>query len=321
MFKRIRPERKITFERFLSGMPARDYVFQSTSYDEQIKQAAEMIREAEYCLIGAGAGLSAAAGAQYGGKFFEDNFGDFQKKYGKGPYMQNMYSAGFYPYPDEESYWGYWSKQAMKAGIEADHTMLHKVILDMLQGKQSFVLSTNADGQFTKAGLSEDKIFCTQGDYFHIQCARGCHQKTYDAVTLFRQMDQTRKDCRIPSDMVPKCPVCGGRMNMNLRCDQYFVEDEAWHQAESRFSDFLQSMTEAAKDGKRVVLLELGVGFNTPTIIRFPFEKLMREYDNINMIRLNLNEAVVPLSFGNRIVGINEDMEKSIQDIMKTIIP
>lgn len=319
MFKRIRPERKITFERFLSGMPARDYVFQSTSYDEQIKQAAEMIREAEYCLIGAGAGLSAAAGAQYGGKFFEDNFGDFQKKYGKGPYMQNMYSAGFYPYPDEESYWGYWSKQAMKAGIEADHTMLHKVILDMLQGKQSFVLSTNADGQFTKAGLSEDKIFCTQGDYFHIQCARGCHQKTYDAVTLFRQMDQTRKDCRIPSDMVPKCPVCGGRMNMNLRCDQYFVEDEAWHQAESRFSDFLQSMTEAAKDGKRVVLLELGVGFNTPTIIRFPFEKLMREYDNINMIRLNLNEAVVPLSFGNRIVGINEDMEKSIQDIMKTI--
>lgn len=321
MFKRIRPERKITFERFLSGMPARDYVFQSTSYDEQIKQAAEMIREAEYCLIGAGAGLSAASGAQYGGKFFEDNFGDFQKKYGKGPYMQDMYSAGFYPYPDEESYWGYWSKQAMKAGIEADHTMLHKVILDMLQGKQSFVLSTNADGQFTKAGLSEDKIFCTQGDYFHIQCARGCHQKTYDAVTLFRQMDQTRKDCRIPSDMVPKCPVCGGRMNMNLRCDQYFVEDEAWHQAESRFSDFLQSMTEAAKDGKRVVLLELGVGFNTPTIIRFPFEKLMREYDNINMIRLNLNEAVVPLSFGNRIVGINEDMEKSIQDIMKTIIP
>ena len=321
MFKRIRPERKITFERFLSGMPARDYVFQSTSYDEQIKQAAEMIREAEYCLIGAGAGLSAAAGAQYGGKFFEDNFGDFQKKYGKGPNMQDMYSAGFYPYPDEESYWGYWSKQAMKAGIEADHTMLHKVILDMLQGKQSFVLSTNADGQFTKAGLSEDKIFCTQGDYFHIQCARGCHQKTYDAVTLFRQMDQTRKDCRIPSDMVPKCPVCGGRMNMNLRCDQYFVEDEACHQAESRFSDFLQSMTEAAKDGKRVVLLELGVGFNTPTIIRFPFEKLMREYDNINMIRLNLNEAVVPLSFGNRIVGINEDMEKSIQDIMKTIIP
>lgn len=319
MFKKNIQASKITFESFLSGVPARDYVFQSTSYDEQIKQAAEMIKEAEYCLIGAGAGLSAAAGAQYGGKFFEDNFGDFQKKYGKGSYMQDMYSAGFYPYPDEEAYWGYWSKQAMKAGIEDDHTKLHKVILDMLDGKQSFVLSTNADGQFTKAGLSNDKIFCTQGDYFHIQCARGCHQKTYDAVALFRQMDQARKDCMIPSDMVPKCPVCGGRMNMNLRCDQYFVEDEAWHQAENRFSDFLQSMTEAAKDGRKVVLLELGVGFNTPTIIRFPFEKLMREYDNINMIRLNLNEAVVPLEFGTRIVGINEDMGKSIQAIMKKL--
>lgn len=319
MFKKIIQASKITFESFLSGVPARDYVFQSTSYDEQIKQAAEMIKEAEYCLIGAGAGLSAAAGAQYGGKFFEDNFGDFQKKYGKGPYMQDMYSAGFYPYSDEEAYWGYWSKQAMKAGIEADHTKLHKVILAMLDGKQSFVLSTNADGQFTKAGLSNDKIFCTQGDYFHIQCARGCHQKTYDAVALFRQMDQARWDCSIPSDMVPKCPVCGGRMNMNLRCDQYFVEDEAWHQAEKRFSDFLQSMTEAAKDGRKVVLLELGVGFNTPTIIRFPFEKLMREYDNINMIRLNLNEAVVPLEFGNRIVGINEDIGKSIQAIMKKL--
>lgn len=207
----------------------------------------------------------------------------------------------------------------MKAGIEANHTELHKVVLDMLDGKQSFVLSTNADGQFVKAGLSEDKIFCTQGDYFHIQCAKGCHQKTYDAVTLFKQMDQARKDCRIPSDMVPKCPVCGGRMNMNLCCDQYFVEDEAWHQAESRFSDFLQNMTEAAKKGYKVVLLELGVGFNTPTIIRFPFEKLMREYDNINMIRLNLNEAVVPLELGNRIAGINEDMDKSIHDIMKVM--
>ena len=319
LFKRIRPERKITFESFLSGMPARDYVFQSTSYDEQIKQAAEVIKDAEYCLIGAGAGLSAAAGAQYGGEFFEDNFEDFQKKYGNGPYMQDMYSAGFYPYPDEEAYWGYWSKQAMKAGIEADHTELHKVILEMLDGKQIFVLSTNADGQFTKAGLSEDKIFCTQGDYFHIQCAKGCHQKIYDAVALFRQMDQARKDCVIPSTMVPKCPVCGGRMSMNLRCDQYFVEDEAWHQAENRFSDFLQSMIEAAKEGKHVVLLELGVGFNTPTIIRFPFEKLMREYDNMDMIRLNLNEAVVPIEFGDKIVGINEDMDKSIHDIMKVM--
>ena len=271
-----------------------------------------MIREADYVLIGAGAGMSVAAGAIYGGEWFKENFADFRAKYGDGPYMQDMYGAGFYPYPSEEAYWGYWSKQCMKAGIEANHTPLHKTLLSMLDGKIISCLSTNADGQFEKAGLCAEKIFCTQGDYFHIQCAKGCHPKRYDARELFRQMDAARKDCLIPSDMVPKCPVCGGRMNMNLRIDQYFVQDEEWYEAEKRFGDFL---SEAINSGKNICLLELGVGFNTPMIIRFPFEKLMREHKQISMVRLNLNEAVVPESFGDRAVGINADMKQSIEDI------
>lgn len=254
--------------------------------------------------------MSTAAGAQYGGKFFEENFGEFQKKYGKGPYMQDMYYAGFYPFPDEESYWGYWSKQALLGGINLDVTPLHKLLLDALSDKKIFVLSTNADAQFVKAGLSEQKIFCTQGDYFHIQCGRGCHDKTYDAVELFHQMDQARTDCKIPSSMVPKCPVCGGPMDMNLRKDSFFVQDDAWYEAEERFSDFLSDAID-----KKLVLLELGVGFNTPTIIRFPFEKLVREHDQISLIRLNLDQAVVPKSFGSRAVGINADMAESIKDI------
>lgn len=305
-------KKRITFESFLSGIPARDYVFQKTPYEEQIRQAAWMILEADYVLIGAGAGMSAAAGAIYGGEWFKEHFAEFLGKYGNGPYMQDMYSAGFYPYPSEEAYWGYWSKQAMLAGIKADHTPLHKTLLQMLDGKKIFCLSTNADGQFEKAGLSAEKIFCTQGDYFHIQCARGCHQKRYDAAELFSQMDALRKDCLIPSEMVPKCPVCGGRMNMNLRIDHHFVQDEEWHEAEERFGDFL---SKAISSGKKVCLLELGVGFNTPTIIRFPFEKLMHEHKNISMVRLNLNEAVVPESFGARVVGINADMKQSIEDI------
>ena len=172
------PRRKISFETFLCGMPARDYIYQDTAYEQQIRDAADMIRNAEYVLIGAGAGMSTAAGARYGGKFFEENFGEFQKKYGKGPYMQDMYSAGFYPFPDEESYWGYWSKQALLGGIDLDVTPLHRLLLQALSDKKSFVLSTNADAQFVKAGLPEEKIFCTQGDYFHIQCRRGCHNKT-----------------------------------------------------------------------------------------------------------------------------------------------
>lgn len=304
---------RMTFQEFLSGSPAEDYLFQDETYDRQIERASAMLQNADYILIGAGAGLSTAAGAEYGGRFFEKNFGEFQEKYGRGPYMQDMYSAGFYPYPDEESFWGYWSKQALLAGIDADHTPLHRTLLEMLQGKKIFVLSTNADKQFEKAGLSEEKIFCTQGDYFHIQCAKGCHPKIYDGVELFRQMDRERKECKVPSALVPKCPVCGGSMNMNLRIDRHFVEDEAWHAAEGRFGDFLSEML--ADQKAKAVLLELGVGFNTPTIIRFPFEKLAGEHENISLIRLNLKEAVVPESLGNRAVGINADLKKSIEDM------
>lgn len=308
------PNKKITFETFLCGTPAKDYINQNTPYSEQIKRAAKMIQEANYVLLGAGAGMSTAAGAQYGGKFFEDNFGDFQKKYGKGQYMRDMYFAGFYPFPNEESYWGYWSKQALLGGIDLDVIPLHKLLLDALSEKKIFLLSTNADKQFEKAGLSTDHIFCTQGDYFHIQCGKGCHEKTYDAVELFRKMDLERKDCMIPSELVPKCPVCGGPMDMNLRKDNYFVQDEEWYASEEKFEEYL---IEAIN--KKLVLIELGVGFNTPTIIRFPFEKLAQENENISLIRLNLDQAVVPKSLGDRAVGINADMAESMRDIVKEV--
>lgn len=310
MFKN--KKNQYTFERFLSEMPASDYIFQNMSYNEQIKRACKIIEDADYVLIGAGSGMSTAAGAIYGGEWFERNFGEFQEKYGKGPYMQDMYSAGFYPFPDEESFWGYWSKHALLGGIHLDVTPLHKQLLEIFMNKKIFVLSTNVDRQFIKAGLEKDKIFYTQGDYFHIQCLKGCHPKTYDASKLFEKMDKVRKDCKIPTYMVPKCPVCGGAMHMNLRSDQYFVQDDSWYASEKRFNDFL---VEAIESQKNICLFEVGVGFNTPTIIRFPFEKLARENKRISLIRLNIKEAVVPESLGMRAIGINEDIKKSIKDL------
>ncbi len=304
---------RISFEQFLSGRPADDYIFQDAPYEDQIKQAASMIQDAEYVLLGAGAGMSAAAGAQYGGQFFRKHFGEFIRKYGSS-YMKDMYSAGFYPFPDEESKWGYWSKQALLAGIDLDVTPLHRRLLGMLQGKKIFLLTTNVDGQFARAGLPEEQIFATQGSYGYIQCKKGCHPKIYPASEMFRRMDQARNDCRIPSALVPKCPVCGGPMEMNLRSDSNFVQDENWEKAESRFSDFLLSCIH-----QNTVLLELGVGFNTPTIIRFPFEQMVREHKNIRLIRLNLTEAIVPQSFGGRAVGINADMAQSIADIAEAL--
>lgn len=255
--------KKMTFERFLCGIPERDYIFQNDPFEVQVQQAAQMIKDAAYVLLGAGAGMSTAAGAQYGGEFFRKNFSEFIERYGDGPYMRDMYSAGFYPFPDEESKWGYWSKHALLGGVDADYTPLHKKLLDVLAGKHIYLLNTNVDDQFTRAGLPEDKVFANQGSYELIQCKKGCHQKTYHAAEMFRQMDQARKSCKIPAYMVSKCPVCGGPMEMNLRSDQYFVQDENWYAAEERFGDFLSECAD-----KKTVLLELGVGFNTPSLIR-----------------------------------------------------
>jgi len=307
--------KKLTFNTFLSGTPARDYIMQDTPYADQIAQAVNMIKDADYVLLGAGAGMSTAAGAQYGGKFFEEHFGEFQKIYGKNPYMQDMYYAGFYPFPDQEAKWGLWCKLSLTAGADLDVTPLHRTLLSAFEGKKLFLLSTNADRQFEKAGLPMEQIFATQGDYDHIQCKRCCHPKTYNAVERFRKMDAARRNGKIPSGMVPKCPVCGGDMAMNLRVDDHFVEDAAWHDAERRFGAFLSE----ARD-KKLVLVELGVGFNTPTIIRFPFEKLAREHENISLIRLNVGEgAAVPASLGGRAVGIDADMAKSITDIVSGV--
>ena len=308
-------KKRVTFETFLSGIPARDYIHQDTPYAKQILDAADMLKAADYVLIGSGSGMSLAAGAQYGGKAFKTQFAEFRKAYGENnPYMQDTYSAGFYPFPDEEAFWGMWSKLALYGGAELDVTPLHKTVLNMVAGKKHFLLTTNVDHQFEKAGLPTDKIFATQGSYNLIQCKRGCHQKTYPAAELFRRMDKARENACIPTALVPKCPVCGGAMAMNLRADSHFVQDEAWYEAECRFSDFLSEAI-----NKKLVLVELGVGFNTPTIIRFPFEKLCREHDNISLIRLNYDQAMVPQSLGSRVIGIDCDMAKSITDLAEAM--
>lgn len=308
IFKKIR-KGHADWRNFLCSTPARDYVFQKDAYEDQIDRAAKNIRNTDCVIIGAGAGASTAAGIQYGGKRFTDNFAEFIKKYGE-YYMTDMYAAGFYPYPSEEAKWGYWSKHALMNRFDPPALPLYTELYDIVKNKEYFVLTTNVDHQFYKAGFDEKRIFATQGDYGKIQCQKACHPKTYDAKDLFRKMDKARRDCLIPSELVPKCPVCGGNMAMNLRCDNYFVEDEAWHEAADRYAGFL----EQNKD-KKVVLLELGVGFNTPIIIRFPFEKMVRENSSYSLIRLNMDEAVVPESFGERAIGIGGDMAKAITDI------
>lgn len=299
-----------TFQNFLSSYPAYDYIFSQVPYPQQIQKASQWIEDADYILIGAGAGLSTAAGLTYSGSRFTDNFQDFIAKYN----IKDMYSAGFYPFPSEEERWGYWSKHVMFNRILPPPLPLYQQLYELVKEKNYFVLTTNVDHQFYKAGFHEQRIFATQGDYGLMQCMKGCHPQTYDNTKMIIQMDQARKDCKVPSYMIPRCPICGGPMTMNLRCDQYFVEDEKWHEAQKNFGNFLSQC-----QNHKVVLLELGVGFNTPTIIRFPFEKLIREHKNISLIRLNLKEAIIPASLENQAIGINHDLSKSIQDIYQQL--
>jgi len=224
--------------------------------------------------------------------------------------MRDMYAAGFYPFPTQEERWAYWSRHAYVNRIEPPALPLYLKVFGMMRKREHFVLTTNVDHQFWKAGFKDEDIFATQGDYGLIQCAKACHPKTYDATGLFVRMDQAAKDCRIPSGMVPRCPACNGPMTMNLRCDGYFVEDGHWHQAAGRYGDFLKRAA-----GRRLALLELGVGFNTPAIIRFPFEKMLCENSGWSLIRLNLDDAAVPESLGSRAVGINMDLAVCLEDI------
>ena len=310
IFKKIK-KAHVDWRDFLCGTPANDYIFQKDEYEDQIRNAVNLIKDADAVIIGAGAGASTAAGLEYGGKRFRENFHEFIMKYG-GHYMTDMYAAGFYPFPSEEAKWGYWSKHALINRFDPPVLPLYKELYDIVKDKEYFVLTTNVDHQFYKAGFADERIFATQGDYGKIQCQRGCHPKTYDAKELFQKMDAARKDCLIPSELVPKCPICGGNMAMNLRCDNYFVEDEAWHEAADRYADFLEQ-----HQSEKVVLIELAVGFNTPIIVRFPFEKMVRENASYSLIRLNKDEAVVPESFGKRAVGIGGDMAHAITDIWR----
>ena len=303
----------VDWRNFLCSTPAGDYIFQQDSYEEQIRNAAKLIKSADAVIIGAGAGASTAAGIEYGGKRFRENFSEFIAKYGD-KYMTDMYAAGFYPFPSEEARWGYWSKHALLNRFIPPALPLYKELYEIVKNKEYFVITTNVDHQFYKAGFAGERIFATQGDYGEIQCQKGCHQKVYNAEKLFKNMDSQRKDCMIPTGLVPKCPVCGGKMAMHLRCDNYFVEDEAWHEAADRYAGFL----EKSKD-KKVVLLELGVGFNTPVIIRFPFEELVRQHASYSLIRLNRDEAVVPESFGKQAVGIGGNMACAISDIRRLL--
>ena len=270
-------------------------------YVLRLDKAKKAIDEADYVLIGAGAGLSTAAGIEYAGKRFRDNFSEFIEKYG----MTDMYSSGFYPFKTSQEKWAYWAKHIELNRYSVGKTDVYQKLLNLVSDKDYFVLTTNVEHQFWINGFDDERIFATQGDYGKLQCSRPCHDRLYDNGELIEQMIAKTVDCKIPSDLVPKCPVCGEEMETNLRCDDKFVEDEKWHQMYKRYSDFLEKI-----GGKKVVFLELGVGFNTPAIIRYPFEQMTFENSDATLIRLNKDYADAIPQNKDKTISFDENIEE-----------
>lgn len=278
--------------------------------DIKLKKIAEYIQNADAIVIGAGAGLSTSAGLLYSGKRFTDNFKEYIDRYG----MQDMYSAGFYPFNTKEEKWGYWSKHIYLNRYEFPAGKVYKDLLDIVSRKEYFVITTNVDHQFYKAGFEKKRIFATQGDYGLLQCEYGCHKKLYDNEAIIYEMVQKQKDCKIPSELVPKCPVCGRNMTTNLRVDEYFVEDEEWHKSLKNYEKFIED-----NKNKNIVFIELGVGMNTPGIIKYSFWRMTNNLKDAKYICINLNEANAPDEIKNKSICLDDDISKAINDLKKLI--
>lgn len=265
----------------------------------QIEQLKQVLKTADAVLIGAGAGLSTSAGFTYDGERFERHFSDFHQKYG----ITDMYSGGFYPYDTLEEYWAWWSRHIFYNRYVDAPIPVYRELLALVKDKDYFVLTTNVDHQFQRAGFDKKKLFYTQGDYGLWQCSNACHDKTYDNEDTVRQMLARQQDMKIPSDLIPRCPVCGAPMTMNLRCDNSFVQDEGWYAAQSRYSDFVRRH----KHGT-VLYLELGVGNNTPVIIKYPFWRYTLENPDAFYACVNFGQAYAPREIAERSVCLDADI-------------
>lgn len=272
----------------------------------KVKKINDIIKNADYILIGAGSGLSTSAGIEYFGKRFEDNFQEFIKKY----HFTDMYTSSFYDFQSEEEKWAYWAKHMYINDIGIESTALYQQLFKLFKDKKYFIITTNVDEQFYKAGFEKDKIFATQGSYRYIQCRNACHNKLYDATDLVKKMIKETKDCKVPTNLIPKCPVCGEKMDVNLRKDAYFVQDDNWYKQDQKYGEFLEEIK-----NKKVVLLELGVGFNTPGIIRIPFEQMTYQNQNWNLIRINRDNCATFLDLEYRYVALEGDIKEYISKI------
>lgn len=296
-----------------------------SDYTDGVNRLREALGSADGVVIGAGAGLSASAGFVYTGERFQRYFHDFARKY----HFQDMYSGGFYPYQTLEEYWAYWSRYIYINRYMNAPKPVYESLFALVKDKDYFVLTTNVDHCFQKAGFDKERLFYTQGDYGLFQCSVPCHHSTYENETVIRKMVEAQ-GCRIaadgtltmpeghllkmavPKELVPYCPKCGEPMSMNLRADHTFVEDEGWRRASERYGEFLRRHQKG-----KVLFLELAVGFNTPGIIKYPFWQMTAENQEAVYACINYGEAASPEEIGKQSICLDGDAGEILQQIRR----
>lgn len=274
------------------------------NYSDNIGRLKEKIETADAIVIGAGAGLSTSAGFVYDGERFHKYFADFEAQYG----FHDMYSGGFFPYKTLEEYWAYWSRYIYINRYLDTPKPVYDELYSLVKNKDYFVITTNVDHCFQKADFDPKRLFYTQGDYGLLQCSAPCHNKTYDNEDMIKKMLSQQENMRVPTELLPKCPVCGKPMTMNLRSDDRFVEDDGWHKASERYTNFIRT-----RKNKRVLFLELGVGYNTPVIIKYPFWKMTASNPDATYACINYGEALCPREIEKQSICVNGD----IDDVLK----
>ena len=278
-------------------------------YSAQIERLRSALDAADAVVIGAGAGLSTSAGFTYSGERFERYFSDFAEKYG----IQDMYSGGFYPFPTPEEFWAYWSRYIFINRYQDAPKPVYDELLALVRDKEYFVITTNVDHCFQKAGFDKKRLFYTQGDYGLLQCSKPCCQETFDNENVVREMLERQGNMSVPTELIPACPHCGRPLTLNLRCDDSFVEDEGWHRAAERYENFLRT-----RSGQRILFLELGVGYNTPVIIKYPFWNMTAKNPNAVYACVNLDGADTMRGIEERSILIEEDIGDVIRRLRET---
>ena len=265
------------------------------------------LETADAVVIGAGAGLSTSAGFVYTGERFQQYFSDFAEKYN----FRDMYTGGFYPFATPEEHWAYWSRYIyINRYLDAPRP-IYENLLKLVADKDYFVITTNVDHCFQKAGFDKKRLFYTQGDYGLFQCSVPCRQETFDNEIVILEMVKRQENMKIPTELLPVCPHCGKPLTMNLRSDDKFVEDGGWHRAAERYENFLRT-----RNGQKILFLELGVGYNTPVIIKYPFWQMTAKNPNAIYACINQGQAVCPQEIERQTICIDADIDTILRKIM-----